>query len=126
MTCCFPAGNPAEDRADRQPESGQVALPENVAGHHFPGGEDILCRALVLHNHAGLLVHRNAHIGKGDARAQWIGEIRRGVYPPCPVALWRIESLGSTIVQTARVERAGPHGPVKLIYYCRQRWWVQT
>jgi hypothetical protein len=64
---------PAEHRADGHPESGHVALPQDVAGHDFACREDIRRRRAVLHDDLSSPVHGEAQVGKGDPRAQGVG-----------------------------------------------------
>src|SRR5256885_10562298 len=90
----LPAGDPAEYRSDGNPESRQMALPEDVASHDLARGVEVLRRLAVREEDAGVAVHFDAEIGEGDPGPQGIGRIRGAVDGDRPVALGRIEPLG--------------------------------
>src|SRR3954470_15665021 len=87
---CLPACDPPEDGTDGEPETGQVAAPEDVAGHHLARCEDVRGAGALAEEDAGLLVYRHAHIGKGDAGPQRVAVERRLRDRDRPVALGRI------------------------------------
>src|SRR3989338_9076674 len=112
----LPPGDPAEDKADRQSESRQIASPEDVSGHDLSRGEDVFRRAVVLHHDLPPFVHRHSQISEGDARPQRVAVERRRIDRQRPVALRRIEPFGPAVVEPAHIEYARPHRPVELLH----------
>src|SRR5262249_45983278 len=74
----------AEDRADRHPHAGHIALSEDVSGHDFAGREHVLGKP-PLHDDARVVVHGDTEVREGDARSQRVGPERRRVETLRPV-----------------------------------------
>src|SRR5688500_187414 len=106
-------GNAAEDGADRHPDAGEIALEEDVPRHDFPGSVDVLSRLTVRHQHARERIDLETEICERDPRPERIRPERRSVEPLRPVCFVRTESLGTAIVERARVERARAHCAVE-------------
>ena len=105
------AGDPAEHRADRHADAGDVALAKNVARHDFAGGEHIGRRLSVVHDHARALVDFQPEVGEGDARPQRIAPERRRVERLRPVGLVRRQPFGAAVVEHLVIERARRRRP---------------
>ena len=73
-----------------------------------------MCRTIVLEDHPRPLVDRDAEVGEGDARSQWIGKERRRIDGPRPMRLGRREPLRPTVVEHAVVEASGTHRRIEL------------
>src|SRR5450631_4114050 len=93
------ARQPAEHRADGQAEAAQITFGENVSGHDFSRGENILERLSALLDNARAIVHFNAHVSEGNTWAQREGVERWLVDGHGPVAFWRSEPARAVSVQ---------------------------
>src|SRR5258706_882376 len=89
MARCLLSGDASESGADRHADTGEIALAEDVAGHDFAGGENVVRRLVVVHDDLGALVDSDAEVGEGNARPQRIGEKRWRVEGSRPVGLGR-------------------------------------
>src|SRR5438105_11221706 len=114
VTCgtrSLPSGDTSEDRTDRHPEPGQVALAENVAGHDFAGRENVGVRSQALH--LSSLVHFHSEIREGDSRPQWIAKERRPVNGLRPVRLWWMDTFRAAVIQSLVIETTRLYGLIE-------------
>src|ERR1700743_1007885 len=105
MGGCFLSGDPPEDGRDRESESGQVALGQDVSGHQLARGEQVRAGLAVVADDAGLLGDLHPEIGERDAGPQRIGPVRRGGHGAGPGWLLGVAGPGGQAVQPRRVER---------------------
>src|SRR4051812_43488913 len=87
------SGDPAEDRSDGHPETGQIALPEDVPCHDLARGVEVLRWLAGFQEYARVAVHFHAQIRESDPGAERIGAEGRLVYRHRPVALGRVEAF---------------------------------
>src|SRR5687767_13926388 len=120
ITGCLPPRYPAKGRSDGETESSEIASCENVAGHDLPSGEDVSRRTVVVHDDLSLLVDRDAKLGEGDPRPQWIAAKGRLVDWAGPVRLGELEAFGVAVVQRGRIEAPWPSRPVEIVDCLRQ------
>jgi hypothetical protein len=66
-TRCLRSCYAAENTANCHTNTAKITLPQNIAGHNFPGGEQIGRWFAILHQHLRPVIYRNPHIGKGNA-----------------------------------------------------------
>src|SRR5437016_2670731 len=99
MACGLRAGNSAEHRPYGHADTGNIALAQDIARHHFARREYVVGELAPAHQHTRVLIYFQAQVSEGDARSQWISEVRRTVEALGPVCLLRRESLGATIVE---------------------------
>src|SRR2546427_9632912 len=97
-TRSLPSGNTSEYRTNRHPESGQVALAENVAGHDLACRENVWVRSEALH--LSPLIHFHSEISERDSRPQRIAMERRAVNGLRPVRLWWMDTFRAAVIQT--------------------------
>src|SRR5215472_7448865 len=93
------AGDPPKHRSDGHPEPGHVALSEDVARHNLAGREHVSRWRTLGHENARLLVDSDPEVREGDARPKRVAIKWRPVNRYRPVALWRSEPLGATVVE---------------------------
>src|SRR5579863_8758186 len=85
----LPARKLAEHGADRQAETPEVALREDVPGHDFSRRKHILEWPPASIDDARAFVHRDSHVRERDPRPQRQTVKRRTIDRNRPIALWR-------------------------------------
>lgn len=105
------AGDAAEGGADRHPDAGGVALAQHVAGHHFPGDEQITA-GLTGEMDGGGVVDVEPEVGEGDPRTQGVAVVRRRIDGARPVGFRRREARGRAVIQAGVIELARRAGGI--------------
>src|SRR5580704_8713038 len=93
------AREPAEHGADRQPESAEVTLRQNISGHDFSRRVHVAKRPAGRIEHPRALVHRHAHVRERDPGAKREAVKWRAIDRQRPVAFLRSNPLRAQAVE---------------------------
>jgi hypothetical protein len=120
------AGDAAEDAADGHADPREVALPENISGHHLAGAEEIRNGAPFGIEDVRRCIHFQAKVRERDAGPQRIADEGRRVDALRPMRLRWLEPLGPAIVEARVVERAWANRRIEFLHGASKRGCVET
>src|ERR1700681_4948698 len=117
MQCCLFSCELAKYRPDRQAESGQVALCQNISRHDFSGCINILERLAILIENPRLVVYGDAHVRKGDTWSKRKPVEWWAVDRHCPVTLAGINATRADAVQDVHPKIGVPRRPAIIFFH---------